>query len=48
MDSYVIRDGKLVPTATGTIVHGYAVFSDRKDWALVPFDEHVLTALRGE
>ncbi|NGO12380.1 hypothetical protein G5C60_33445 [Streptomyces sp. HC44] len=48
MDCYVIRDGKLVPTATGTIVHGYAVFSDRKDWALVPFDEHVLTALRGE
>ncbi|MGW7409502.1 acyl-CoA thioesterase [Streptomyces sp. NPDC054833] len=48
MDCYVIRDGKLIPTATGTIVHGYAVFSDRKDWALVPFDEHVLTALRGE
>ncbi|MEU9212629.1 thioesterase family protein [Streptomyces sp. NPDC048415] len=48
MDCYVIRDGKLVPTATGTIVHGYAVFENRKDWALVPFDEHVLTALRGE
>ncbi|MEY9994412.1 acyl-CoA thioesterase FadM [Streptomyces sp. V4I8] len=48
MDCYVIRDGKLVPTATGTIVHGYAVFENRKDWSLVNFDEHVLTALRGE
>ncbi|MGW7272430.1 thioesterase family protein [Streptomyces sp. NPDC054864] len=48
MDCYVIRDGKLVPTATGTIVHGYAVFENRKDWSLVNFDEHVLAALRGE
>nr|BCN28640.1 putative thioesterase [Streptomyces sp. SANK 60404] len=48
MDCYVIRDGKLVPTATGTIVHGYADFSNRKDWSLVSFDDHVLAALRGE
>lgn len=47
MDTYVVRDGRLVHTATGTITHGYAVFHDRKDWRLVNFDERVLTALRG-
>ncbi|GGQ06431.1 hypothetical protein [Streptosporangium pseudovulgare] len=47
MDTYVVRDGELVRTATGTITHGYAVFHDRRDWSLVNFDERVLAALRG-
>ncbi|WP_347178141.1 aminotransferase class I/II-fold pyridoxal phosphate-dependent enzyme [Streptomyces sp. LX-29] len=47
MDCYVVRDGKLVPTATGTIVHGYAEIADRKNWSLVSFDDRVLAALNG-
>ncbi|WP_026424618.1 hypothetical protein [Actinokineospora inagensis] len=47
MDTYVVRDGKLVLTSTGTITHGYAIFHDRRDWSLVNFDERVLKALRG-
>ncbi|HEY4022438.1 MAG TPA: thioesterase family protein [Pseudonocardiaceae bacterium] len=48
MDGYVVRDGRLVHTATGTITHGYAVIENRRDWSLVNFDERVLAALRGE
>jgi len=47
MDSYVIRDGLLVPTATGSITHGYAVIQNRRDWSLVSFDDRLLGALRG-
>ncbi|GAA1344278.1 hypothetical protein [Saccharothrix algeriensis] len=47
MDTYVVRDGRLVLTSTGTITHGYAIFHDRKDWSLVNFDERVLAALQG-
>lgn len=47
-DFYVVRDGRLVQTATGRITHGYAVFENRLDWSLVNFDERVLRALSGE
>jgi acyl-CoA thioesterase FadM len=47
MDCYVLRDGVLVPTATGSITHGYALIENRRDWSLVNFDERMLTALRG-
>ncbi|WP_156727258.1 acyl-CoA thioesterase family protein [Streptomyces apocyni] len=47
MDFYVLRDGKLVKTATGSIVHGYAVIENRRDWSLVNFDQRVLDAING-
>ncbi|MFF4367997.1 thioesterase family protein [Streptomyces sp. NPDC001594] len=46
-DFYVVRDGRLVQTATGRITHGYAVFENRRDWSLVGFDERVVRALNG-
>jgi acyl-CoA thioesterase FadM len=48
MDCYVRRAGRLVPTATGRITHGYAQVLNRRDWKLVPFDSRTLAALRGE
>ena len=48
MDCYVVRDGTLLRTATGSIVHGYAVITSRRDWRLVPFDDRVLRALGGD
>ncbi|MEU0806388.1 alpha/beta fold hydrolase [Streptomyces sp. NPDC005970] len=48
MDCYVVRDGRLTLTATGRIVHGYAVIENRRDWHLVPFDQRVLGALAGK
>jgi acyl-CoA thioesterase FadM len=48
MDTYVVRDGRLVQTSTGTITHGYAVIENREDWKLVPFDTRVVAALKGE
>ncbi|MFL6129652.1 MAG: alpha/beta fold hydrolase [Mycobacteriales bacterium] len=47
MDCYVLRDGALLPTATGSITHGYAVIESRRDWRLVSFDDRVLRALGG-
>ncbi|MEE1784237.1 hypothetical protein PUR71_15215 [Streptomyces sp. SP17BM10] len=47
MDFYVLRDGALVKTATGRIVHGYAVIGNRRDWSLVSFDQRVLDAVNG-
>jgi len=47
MDCYVVRDGDLVPTATGTITHGYALIDSRRDWSVVEFPEHLAAALRG-
>ncbi|MGY0070588.1 hypothetical protein ACWZEH_28180 [Streptomyces sp. QTS137] len=47
MNWYVVRDGSLLKTATGTIVHGYAVIKNRRDWSLENFDQHVLDALNG-
>jgi acyl-CoA thioesterase FadM len=47
MDCYVLRDGRLVPTATGRITHGWAVLASRSDWGLVSFDDEILRALSG-
>jgi acyl-CoA thioesterase FadM len=48
MDCYVLREGRLVPTATGVVTHGYAAIDDRTNWGLVPFDDRVHAAFRGE
>ncbi|MBB1252752.1 hypothetical protein H3146_05145 [Streptomyces sp. OF3] len=48
MNFYVIRDGELLRTATGTIVHGYAVIRNRRDWSLENFDQRVLDAVNGD
>jgi acyl-CoA thioesterase FadM len=45
MDCFVVRDGKLIHTATGTITHGYARINDRKDWSLVAFDDKTKQAI---
>jgi acyl-CoA thioesterase FadM len=47
MDCYVQRDGEFVQTATGRITHGYATVLNRRDWAVVPFDERTMAALHG-
>lgn len=47
MDCYALRDGVLVPTATGRITHGYAVIENRRDWHLISFDDRLTTALEG-
>ncbi|GAA1930497.1 hypothetical protein GCM10009716_42440 [Streptomyces sodiiphilus] len=48
MDAYVLRDGMLVPAATGTITHGWAVIENRRDWSLVDFDDRLVNALSGK
>ncbi|WP_457033046.1 hypothetical protein [Kitasatospora sp. P5_F3] len=48
VDTFVLRDGVLVPTSTGRITHGYAHIDSRRDWSLVRFDERLLRALHGE
>ncbi|MFF2613959.1 hypothetical protein [Kitasatospora sp. NPDC058046] len=48
MDAYVLRDGVLVPTATGRITHGWAVIENRRDWSLVDFDDRLTDALTGK
>ncbi|MFI9008445.1 acyl-CoA thioesterase [Actinosynnema sp. NPDC053489] len=48
MDCYALRDGELVPTATGRITHGWAVIENRKDWSLVDFDDRLLGAITGK
>lgn len=48
MDCYILRDGALVHTATGSITHGYAVIENRKDWTLVDFDDSTVAAFRGD
>ncbi|MCJ0871746.1 thioesterase family protein [Streptomyces sp. AP-93] len=47
MDTYVVRDGKLLQTSTGLITHGYAVIENRRDWSLVNFDDRMNAALEG-
>lgn len=47
VDTWVHRDGALEKVATGEITHGYAVIDGRTSWSLVPFDERLLTAVRG-
>ncbi|MBM2619527.1 thioesterase [Actinoplanes sp. LDG1-06] len=48
MECYVLREDRLVPTATGVVTHGYAAIDDRTNWGLVPFDAKVHAAFRGE
>jgi hypothetical protein len=45
MDCYVIRDGRLVHTATGAITHAYGVVENGSEGRLVNFDERVQAAL---
>ncbi|MFC5286666.1 thioesterase family protein [Actinokineospora guangxiensis] len=45
MDCYVVRDGHLVRTATGTIQHGYADLPNARNGSLMTMDERVLRAL---
>ncbi|HEX5116356.1 MAG TPA: hypothetical protein VFW65_14270 [Pseudonocardiaceae bacterium] len=47
LDSYVLRDGALLRTASGRITHGYAEIVSRKDFHLTELDERVLAALGG-
>jgi acyl-CoA thioesterase FadM len=44
MDTYVVRDGKVVHTSTGRITHGYMTEREPNDWAMVTFDEQTLAA----
>lgn len=49
LDFYVVRDGKLVKTATGSITHGYChKETPESEWQMAVFDDEVLRALRGE
>ncbi|WP_326678164.1 thioesterase family protein [Streptomyces sp. NBC_01237] len=49
VDFYVVRDGALVQTATGSITHGYChKESPDAEWQMTVFDDEVLHALRGE
>jgi acyl-CoA thioesterase FadM len=48
LDTYVVRDGHLVQTSTGTITHAYGVVENGKEGRLVTFDERVLSAFNNE
>ena len=45
MNCYVLRDGKLVHTASGHITHGYARINNRADWSLVAFDDETKNSI---
>ncbi|MGW0330952.1 hypothetical protein ACWD0J_03565 [Streptomyces sp. NPDC003011] len=45
MDCYVLRRGRLVKTATGTITHGYLQETAPNQWEMAEFDEATVTAL---
>jgi acyl-CoA thioesterase FadM len=45
LDTYVVRDGHLVQTSTGTITHAYGVVENGSEGRLVTFDDRVLAAL---
>ncbi|WP_042373918.1 thioesterase family protein [Streptacidiphilus neutrinimicus] len=47
MACYVLRDGHLVPTATGSILHGYALSRGENAGALAEFDDTARAALLG-
>ncbi|MDG4810808.1 thioesterase [Micromonospora sp. WMMD1120] len=47
MDCYVLREGRLLHTATGTITHAYGVVENGREGRLVNFDDRVLRALEG-
>lgn len=46
MNCYVVRDGRLVQTATGNITHGYARIDNRAGWSLVAFDDDTQQSIR--
>ncbi|MFJ1747325.1 thioesterase family protein [Streptomyces sp. NPDC088116] len=46
-NTYVYRDGRLVHTATGSIMHGYAVSRGENAGSLAEFDDTTRTALLG-
>ncbi|WEO94739.1 hypothetical protein A6P39_012380 [Streptomyces sp. FXJ1.172] len=48
LDTYVVRDGHLVQTSTGTITHAYGVVENGSEGRLVTFDDRVLAALAGK
>jgi acyl-CoA thioesterase FadM len=47
MDTYVLRQGQLVRTATGHITHGYAEIRNRREFGLVKLDQRMIDALGG-
>ena len=47
MDCYVQRGGRLLHTATGTIMHGYAISRGEDAGSVAVFDDKVRTALLG-
>lgn len=47
-DTYVHRDGRLVHTATGSIMHGYAVSRGELAGSLAEFDDTTRAALLGD
>lgn len=48
VDYYVLRDGRPVRTATGTITHGYGTVYNGCEGGMVQWDDRVAAALRGE
>jgi acyl-CoA thioesterase FadM len=46
MDCYVVRDGELIQSATGSITHGYGQLEGRSGGMLVTFDSTTLAALQ--
>ncbi|MFK0143764.1 hypothetical protein ACIQUZ_01625 [Streptomyces griseus] len=45
MDCYVLRDGHLVKTATGSITHGYLHEAAPNQWEMAEFDQPTVEAL---
>lgn len=48
VDYYVLREGRPVRTATGTITHGYGTVYNGCEGGMVQWDDRVAAALRGE
>ncbi|MCZ4123126.1 hypothetical protein [Streptomyces sp. H39-S7] len=48
VDYYVVRDGRLLRTATGSITHAYGVVENGNSGRLVTFDDRVLAAFNNE
>jgi acyl-CoA thioesterase FadM len=48
VDFYVVRDGRLLPTATGAITHAYGIVENGNEPRLVHWDDEVARAFRGE